>query len=655
MRRGSACFVLMFWACAARESPPEVAMRDAGVTAADAGTPDGGASPADAASDAQVGTTDAGRDPGEPACTVRDDGRPDWHRLHGGLPLGARVVASDEVEFSLFAPAASAVQVVGTFNDFDPARGPLTRGDDGVWTTTLTMANPAGQEYRFRVDGRSVADLYARANDGNQGHSIIVGDGAFAWSDTGFERPSREELVIYEVHPADFTRHASSGVAPEARGTFRGFVDKIDHLRRLGVNAVELMPVWENQSEGYDWGYSASLWFAPDTWLAGTRKGGQVEELKKLVDALHAAGIAVIFDVVYNHVWGKTPVNHFWGVDPVYYFDVDGDGDPENDRNEWGYIVATQKPALRKLMYDHMTYLLREFHADGFRIDATAVMDIDAVLEVVSELDDDGFCDRYYIAEEFDGAHNARIQAFNRELGRTLVSSWGTGYKNRVWDAIRWPDSSMTDLTNVTYFSQRDGWSRSDEVIQYVASHDEGTINTWLGASEAQVRVAATHLLTAAGIPMLWLGEEFMRVHASNHGPNAVAAENNLVDWSLADSHGDLIDYYGALVRLRRAHPSLHAPEQGPLDESFVWDSEHPARALGYVRRSEGDRSFVMLINYQDHEQAYDVAFPERGSWHLMADGEQAVSELPGLGTLEVGAATTRVTVPAQHAHVYMR
>jgi 1,4-alpha-glucan branching enzyme len=655
MRRETACFLAMCWACAARERPAEVTTRDASVALADASAPDGSVQVAeDAGPDAQT-SRDAGPDPGEPACEVRDDGRPDWHLLHGGLPLGSRIAAADQVEFSLFAPAASAVQVMGTFNDFEAERAPLTRGDDGVWTTTLTIASPVGQEYRFQVDGRSVADPYARANDGNQGSSIIVGDSAYAWRDGGFVRPAREELVIYEVHPADFTRHASSGVSADARGTFAGFIDKIDHLQRLGVNAVELMPVWENQSEGYDWGYSASLWFAPDTWLAGTRKGGQVDELKKLVDALHAAGIAVIFDVVYNHVWGQTGVNHFWGVDPVYYFDVDGDGDPENDRNDWGYIVATQRPALRKLMYDHMSYLMSEFHADGFRIDATSVMDIDAVLEVVSELDDDGFCDRYYIAEEFDGAHNARIQAFNRELGRTLVSSWGTGYKNRVWDAIRWPASSLTDLTNVTYFSQRDGWNRSDEVVQYVASHDEGTINTWLGASEAQVRVAATHLLTAAGIPMLWLGEEFMRVHASNHGPNAVAAENNVVDWSLAESHGELIDYYGALVRLRRAHPSLHAPEQGPLDDSFVWDSAHPARALGYARWSAGDQRFVMLINYQDHAQDYDVAFPEQGTWHLMADGERASSQLPALGTLEVETERTRVRVPATRAHVYMR
>jgi 1,4-alpha-glucan branching enzyme len=647
-----ACLLAMTWACAARERlPGATTSHDASVATGDAGhARDGGVAQSDAGRD-DAGARDAGTGPSEPACALRDDGRPAWHALHGGLPLGARVVGTDQVEFSLFAPNAASVQVTGAF----AADAQLARDADGVCTATLAIANPVGQEYRFLVDGRSVADPYARANDGNQGNSIVVGESAFAWTDGDFVRPPREQLVIYEVHAGDFTRHESSGVSAERRNTFAGFLDKLDHLERLGVNAVELMPVWENQSEGYDWGYSASLWFAPDTWLAGTRKGGQVDELKKLVDALHARGIAIIFDVVYNHVWGQTGVNHFWGIDPVYYFDVDGDGDPENDRNDWGYIVATQRPALRKLMYDHMSYLLREFHADGFRIDATSVMDIEAVLEVVGELDDDGFCDRYYIAEEFDGEHNAAIRAYNRELGRTLVSSWGTGYKNRVWDAIREPDSSTTDLTHVTYFSQRDGWSRSDEVVNYVASHDEGTVNTWLGASEAQVRVAATHLLTSAGIPMLWLGEEFMRVHASNHGPNAVAAENNVLDWSFAERHASLVDYYGALVRLRIAHPSLYAAESGAPDASFVWENEHAERAIGHVRRAAGDETFVTLINYQSHDQDYDVAFPEPGTWHLMVDGEQAASELPGLGTLEVQGSSTRVRVPATRAHVYMR
>jgi 1,4-alpha-glucan branching enzyme len=596
---------------------------------------------------------DAGSPP-EPLCATRSDRHSPWRALHGGELLGARVLSADRVEFSLFAPNATAVHVMGTFNGFSADEHPLLRAADGVWSTILTIHEPAGQEYRFVVDGRSVADPYARANLGIRGNSIIVAEQPFAWSDQAFARKPREQLVIYETHVGDFTRDASSAVAEPLRGKFSGFVHKLAHLKRLGVNAVELMPIAENQSDGYDWGYSATLPFAPDANYASAAGGAQVEELKQLVDALHGAGIAVIVDVVYNHVWGQTGVNHFWGVDPVYYFDVDGDGDPENDRSDWGYMVATHRPAVRKLMHDNMKFLMDEYHVDGFRIDATSHMDIEAVLDVVRSLDDDGYCDRYYIAEEFDGEHNARIRAFNQELGRTVVSSWGTGYKNRVWDALRWPDTSMTDLTNVTYFSANDGWQRSEEVVNYISSHDEGTVNSWLGASKDQVKVAATHLLTAAGIPMLWFGDEFLRVHFANHGTDATREDKNRVDWTLAQAHGDLVDYYGALVKLRIAHPSLYRSLSGPVGERFVWDNASAQRAIGYVRTALGDHAFVVLANYQPHAQEYDVSFPAPGTWHLMADGRSATSELPGLSTLEVTGENTRVLVPSTAAHVYM-
>jgi 1,4-alpha-glucan branching enzyme len=574
--------------------------------------------------------------------------------LHDGHPLGARVIAADQVEFSLFAPAASAVHVLGSFTGSSQGQAPLVRNAQGVWSVTLTIEQPESQEYRFVVDGRSVADPYARANRGNQGNSIIVGESTYAWHDAAFVRKPREQLVIYEAHAGDFTRDPSSGVAPEERGKFAGFAHKIAHLTRLGVNAVELMPIMENQSDGYDWGYSASLFFAPDANLASSPDGAQVNELKALIDALHAAGIAVIVDVVYNHVSGQTGKNHFWGVDPAYYFDVDGDGDAEDDRNDWGYTMATDKPLVRKLMFDNMKLLMDEYHVDGFRLDATSHMSIDAVLEVVRMLHDAGYCDRTFIAEEFDAAHNQRIRAFNQEFASTVLSSWGTGYKNRVWDAIRWPDTSMTDLTNVTYYSANDGWKRSDEVINYVSSHDEGTLHGWLGASKEQVKVATAHLLTAVGVPMLWLGDEFMRVHLSNHAPGATDPQNNVVDWTLADTHADLVDYTAALVRLRIAHPSLHGMLTGPSDGRFVWHNQSRERALGYARHVPGDHAFVVLANYQPFAQTYRLPFPAQGVWHLMSDGRSARAELPGLATLEVTGGSSELVVPATSAHVYM-
>ncbi len=628
----------------------------------DTSTPDAGSEGGKAA-DASVADAAVDDDgtAGQPApqCEVRTGPSRPWRMLHGGELLGAHIIAADQVKLSIFAPNAREVTAMGDFNAWDLNATPLTRAPDGVWSTTLSLSQPEGTQYRFVVDGRSVADPYSFANDENEGNSIVVDRSYEAFSDADFVRPAREALVIYEVNVSDFSRDASSGVSEPQRGKFAGFEAKIAHLRRLGVNAVELMPVVENQSDGYSWGYNASLFFAPESALASSSQGQQVRELKHLINALHDAGIAVIVDVVYNHVWGKTGTNHFWGVDPLYYFDYDDDGDAEDDKLSWGYKMASWREGVKKLMYDNMKYLMSEYHIDGFRLDSTENMDIEAVLDVIGALDDDGYCDRYYFVEEFSAAHNQRIRAHNAKLGRTLISSWGTGYKNRVWDAIRWKAGSMTDLTNVTYYSRGDGWNRSDEVIQYATSHDEGTLSTRFSATTAQVKAAVSHLLTAPGIPMLWAGEEMMRVHWGNYHPSGaghnVREENNRLDWALAEQHADLIDYYAALIRLRTAHPTLHRALNEAVGDSFVWNNNNPRSALGYVRKAApGDRDFVVLINYQDSEQTYKVAFPNKGSYRLMAANGMASSDDTGLSTLQVDEDLELIKVAGQSATIFM-
>jgi 1,4-alpha-glucan branching enzyme len=593
-----------------------------------------------------------------PSCTIRNNPRP-FQALNGGALLGAQLMGADQVRFALFAPRAQKVSVVGAFNGWDETADPLTKSADGVWTTTLTLPKPIGQEYRFDVDGRLVADPYAFANDKNEGNSIVIDRTYKAWSDADFVRPKRESLVIYEANVSDLSRHASSGVPSDLQGKYAGFELKIEHLKRLGVNAVEFMPVVENQSNGYSWGYNASLFFAPETALATSTKGAQVHELKHMINALHEAGIAVIVDVVYNHVWGQTGPNHFWGVDPLYYFDYDDDGDAEDDKLSWGYKMASWREAMKKLMYDNMKYLMSEYHVDGFRLDSTENMNIDAVFEVIRALDDDGYCDRFYLVEEFSGEHNTKIRALNKELGRVLISSWGTGYKNRLWDAVKYKGTSMTDLTNVTYFSRADGWGRSDEVVNYVTSHDEGTLNARFGASKDQVKVAAAHLLTSPGLPMMWAGDEFMRMHWGNYHPGGpgqnVREENNRIDWALATTNADLIDYYGALVRLRIQHPTLHKAVSEEVGNSFIWNNNDPESAIGYVRKGvSGDRDFVVLANYQEVEQTYKVAFPQLGSYRVMVADGQASADANGLASLDVTSASTDVKVAPFSAKVFM-
>jgi 1,4-alpha-glucan branching enzyme len=578
--------------------------------------------------------------------------------LYGGRLLGANLVGPGLVEFSVFAPRAETVAVVGTFNDWDEQAAPMTRDDDGIWHALLAIDDPIGQRYRFSIDGtRHVADLYAKANAGNVGDSIILAPPPAATD--GWVRPPRDALVIYEMHASDFTHHPSSGVAAERRGRYAGIAERIPHLVRLGINAVELMPLSESQSSGYTWGYNPSLFFAPETSFSQGDHGGQVDELRQAIEALHEAGIAVILDVVYNHVSGREGVNHFWDIDPLYYFDYSGDGNPDNDTTPWGYRLVTWQPMVKKLMYDNMKYWMDVYGVDGFRIDATEYMHFESLLEVVAQLAADGYDDRYFIFEEFSPGNNARIQEFNAAAGRVLVSSWGGAFRDVVWSALAQGAGNTRSLGEVTYYSRDYGWNQPAEVINYLSSHDEGTLTARWGASEELVKTSAVHLFTAMGVPMFWMGEEFRRLHYGNHHPDGGSAhlsrENNTVDWTLADEHGELIDYFGALIRLRIAHPALRPTDPNPAGAHFSWHQHDFTSAIGYGYHGvSGDHDFVVLVNYRAETVAYDVRFPRTGDWHVMSDGHRATADPPGLETWHIENDPHRVLVPGHSGLILM-
>jgi pullulanase/glycogen debranching enzyme len=578
--------------------------------------------------------------------------------IYGGRLLGANVVAPGLVEFTLFAPDAKSVAVAAAFNNWSEAATPLSKRPDGIWRALVSIASPAGKQYEFVLDGdKRVADPYAKANVQARGRSVIV-DSSYAWKDGAFQRPPRERLVIYELNLADFTSDPSSGVDAILAGTYAGMEKKIDYLTKLGVTAVELMPIAEYCSDAYSWGYDPSFFFAPEAGLASAPTGEQVDELKHLVDALHGAGIAVIVDMVFNHIAHNC--NPLWTIDPVYYFDYNNDGDPTNDALPWGEHLATWRPMARKLMFDSLKLWMDAYHVDGFRLDSTENIDGDALQEVLKTLAQRGYGDRHFIAEEWSSAHNAAIRAMNAAEGAVLLSSWGTSFKNVVWEAVTKGAASTANLGRVTYYSHDEGWNLPAEVVNFFSSHDEGTLSTRWGASKQQVKVAALHLLTSLGLPMIWSGDEFLRVHYGNYIPGGKGAtwkQNNIVDWSLAETNADLVSYYAALIKLRVAHPALHLNVKTPdgTPDYFDWSTASWTSAVGESFKGvAGDHDFVALSNFEAAPREFTVNFPRTGTWYLMCDGTTATDQAPGLQTLAVAASPMKITVPAQSSYLYM-
>lgn len=565
---------------------------------------------------------------------------------YAGLLLGANICDTDRVEFSIFAPNAWQVAVQGDFGTHE-----LRRDGAGVWSAIIGMESPGGKSYSFVIDGdEQVADPYAKAIPQHRGESIIV-DPSFAWTDGAFIRPKRSDLIIYEMHVSDFTHDPSSELAEASRGTYLGAIEKIPHLQRLGVNAVELMPIAETQSNEYSWGYNPAFLFAPEAGYASTISGQQVAELQALIDALHEAGIAVIVDVVYNHMDGKEQDNPFWAVDPLYYFDFDEDG--KVDRTPWGYKLATQRPMVQKLLYDNMKYWMDAFHVDGFRLDSTENMHFESVLSVTGALADAGYDDRFYIVEEFEAEHNEMLRVFNRERGKSLLSSWGTGYKNELWSVLANGSCDCESLGNATFFSNDEGWQGADEVIHYVSSHDEGTLRGRFGNNAESHRLAATHLLTALGIPMLWMGDEFGRLHYGNYHPEGrgLDREENRLDWSLATDNAEQLSFWTGLIQLRRNHQALRSNDGQYLQWNVVsWDGAIGYRYIG----TPGDSDFVVLLNYTDTTQTYDVHFPRAEQWRVMSDGKHATHEPEGLKPYEVAQGSALIQVPARSSLILM-
>ena len=263
------------------------------------------------------------------------------------MPFGAQVLAGGQVRFRLWAPDAGRVELV-LESPRGPARIlPLEKYADG-WIDFTTGEARAGSRYRYRIDGGTqVPDPASRCNpQGVHGPSEVVDPEAFAWTDDEWRAPPWRESVIYELHVGTFT--------PE--GTFAGVARRLEHLQRLGVTAIELMPIADFPGSR-SWGYDGVLPYAPASAY------GSPEDLKGLVCAAHAHGIAVMLDVVYNHFGPEGNFLHLYA--PQFFTD--------RHSTPWGAAIdfeSSTSRAVRDFFIHNALYWLEEYHLDGLRLDA---------------------------------------------------------------------------------------------------------------------------------------------------------------------------------------------------------------------------------------------------------------------------------------------
>lgn len=480
----------------------------------------------------------------------------------------------------------------------------------GHWfDKTKILADP----YAKSMGGRDVWGVTPDWNNIYQHRSRIAVDD-FDWDgDRALEIPS-EDLVIYEMHVRSFTRHDSSGV--KHPGTFAGIDEKIPYLKELGVNAVELMPIFEfdefensrTNSEGetlYNyWGYSSVGFFAPKAGYAATGKlGMEIDEFKNLVKELHKNGIEVILDVVFNHTAEGNengPYISFRGIDNRTYYMLTPEGYYYNFSG-CGNTLNCNNPIVRNLVLDCLRYWASEYHIDGFRFDLASILGRDPwgapltnppLLEVLAF--DPILAKCKLIAEAWDAGGLYQVGSFPA-FGRW--GEWNGKYRDSIRQFLKGdgnvgemaqrlqgsPDlyaaAGRAPATSVNFITAHDGFTLADLVShndKHNQANDEdnrdGTNDnySWNCGAEGwtenvgidilrqrQMRNAIAILFISQGIPMLLMGDEIGRTKNGNNNTYCHDNELNWLNWDLLQQNSALFRFVKYCIAFRKTHPVL--------------------------------------------------------------------------------------------------
>ena len=586
--------------------------------------------------------------PAAPTTTTSAPEQPVWPGKP--YPLGATFDGTG-TNFAVYSSVAERVELCLFDEDGTESRVDITEVDADVWHGYLPAVRP-GQHYGFRVHGpydpaaghrcdpsKLLLDPYAKAISGQVVPSESLYSYTFAdpsvrneedsaaatmrsvvttpYFDWGHDRPPAHEYhdtIIYEAHVKGLTQ-LHPEVPENLRGTYAGVAQPVvvDHLKELGVTAIELMPVHQFvndthlQEKGLSnyWGYNTIGFFAPqNTYAAYGTDGQQVAEFKTMVKALHEADIEVILDVVYNHTSEGNhmgPTLSFKGLDnAAYYRLVDGDEEHYFDTTGTGNSLLMRSPAVLQLIMDSLRYWVTEMHVDGFRFDLASTLarqfaEVDKLSAFFDIIHQDPVLSQVkLIAEPWDvGEGGYQVGGFP-----PLWSEWNGKYRDTVRDFWRGEPSTLgefasritgssdlyqhsgrTPVASINFVTAHDGFTLND-LVSYNEKHNEangegnndGDNNnrSWncgaegptddpgvLALRHRQVRNFLATILFSQGVPMISHGDELGRTQQGNN--NAYCQDNEIswVDWDLGEDERELLEFTRTMVWLRRDHPVL--------------------------------------------------------------------------------------------------
>ena len=595
-------------------------------------------------------------------------------------PLGAAYSPSG-THLRLWAPTAQSVRVdLYRKGDGGACIGslPLSPWGQGVWGVYLP-GDQHGKYYNFNVTTEwgsvTTADPYARAAGVNGARSMIVD---LARTDPpGWEQDKRPVIPaskrsVWEVSVRDFSQDPASGVRNAWRGKFLAFTQQgttlngdgvhptcLNYLKRLGVRYVQLMPIFDFGSvdesrpltRQYNWGYDPANYNVPEGSYSTDPARGEVRvrECKQMIQALHAAGIGVVMDVVYNHMYRFDNVLN--RAVPLYYFRQNEDGSLSNGSG-CGNEFATERPMARRYLIDSILYWAKEYHIDGFRFDLMGLYDAESINAVRAALDAlPGGRDILLYGEPWQGgasqlhryeANKANLAMLNERVG-IFCDDTRDAIKGGCFDArepgyVEGKPGSFWDIGAAVA-----AWCRSDrlpphapsQIVSYVSAHDNFTLWDKLlcvrykkpeftardTVALAQNRLAAGIYLTSFGLPFMQAGEEFARTKKGVGNSYRSSPALNRLDWNRAEQYHALVDYYRGLLALRAAFPRLGSTDRHAPEALQFFALEQPL--VGWTLPAvwgDGAAWSALCVFYNPTDTTRTVSLPA-GQWKLLSDG----------------------------------
>lgn len=605
--------------------------------------------------------------------------------VYSGDDLGA-VLGKDSTTFKVWAPTASSV-ILNLFaaGDTAPAYAhvPMTKGERGVWETTQPCGHGTYYNYTVTtaVGTQDAADIYAKSAGVNGDRSMVIDlsrTNPSGWAETRRMEPKRySDVILWEVHVRDFSNRIAASRYP---GKYLAFTEGglrndagipvgLDYLKDLGVTHIHLLPVADyatvdeaHPERNFNWGYDPKNYNVPEGSYSTDPFHGEVrvEELKRLVCALHDAHLGVVMDVVYNHTYEGN--SFFNKIVPYYYYRFEPDGTYQNATG-CGNDTASERLMFRKFMVDSVRFWVQEYKLDGVRFDLMGLHDLqtmDAIEKAVHAINPHAiiYGEGWDMGQTLDGS----ARAIQENIGHITPAPGAIGavavFNDVIRDGLK---GSTFEVTSQGYINGNPaetekmvqfgimggmgnnaaGWKVPGAmVINYMSAHDNNTLWDKLLLSNpdasrsqrmAMNRLGAALMMISKGTPFWQAGEEMLRSKDGEENSYCSSDAINNIRWEALTPSGDayaMNRYYKGLIAMRKAFPVFTAVD------SEVWFRNLPGGGMAVKLDDRRGSKALVIVNPTDHCDSFTLRRP----WKLVADSRRAGEETLAVldGTVEV-------------------